>query len=132
MKKLLVRTLATGLLVLSVRAEAQGTKLMIFGGDNHKTYLGCLNCSQYDSDSVHNKYGDHGSQYASDSVFNPYGEYGSQYSNESACNPYANDPPVIVDGNGGFYGRLTLNLYHPQATKNQALQGWLTGVCEHN
>lgn len=132
MKKLLMRTLATGLLVLSVRAEAQATKLMIFGGDNHKTYLGCLNCSQYDSDSVTNKYGGHGSQYASDSVFNPYGQYGSQYSNESACNPYANDPPVIVDGNGGFYGRLTLNLYHPQAIKNQAVEGWLTGVCEHN
>jgi hypothetical protein len=28
------------------------------------------------------------------------------------------DPPVIVDENGGFYGRLTLNLYHPQAAKN--------------
>jgi hypothetical protein len=58
------------------------------------------------------------------------GEFGSKYSMYSACNPYAVDPPVIVDGNGQFYGRLTLNRYHPQATNNSTLLGWLAAVCE--
>jgi len=89
--------------------EGQSLKLMIFGGDRHATYLGCLNCSQYATDSVFNGYGQSGSRYSSESIWNHYSEYGSRYSTYSACNPYASDPPVIVDGNGNAYGRLTLN-----------------------
>lgn len=73
------------------------SKLMLFGGEGHHTYLGCLNCSEYASDSVFNKFGDHGSAYSSASILNHYGDFGSKYSNYGACNPYANDPPVIVD-----------------------------------
>ena len=106
-------------------------KLMLFGGPGHKTYLGCLNCNQYDTDSVFNQYGNHGSRYATDSIFNPYGDYGSRYSNYSACSSYAMDPPVIVDEGGNFYGRLTLNQYHAQATKDEELIRWLEdSVCE--
>ncbi len=36
-------------------ALASNPKLMIFGGTNHGTYLGCLNCSEYATDSVLNK-----------------------------------------------------------------------------
>ena len=32
-------------------------KLMLFGGKNNQQYLGCLNCSQYASDSITNEYG---------------------------------------------------------------------------
>lgn len=71
-------------------------KLMIFGGEGHKTYLGCLSCSEYATDSVFNQYGNYGSRYAIDSVWNHYSDFGSRYSNYGACNPYANDPPVIV------------------------------------
>lgn len=113
-------------------ASAQATKLMIFGGDDHKVYLGCLNCSQYAVDSVHNEYNSYGSQYSATSIFNRYGVYGSPYSNTSACNQYANQPPAIVDSDGNFYGRLTLNEYHPQASKNETLVAWLTNsVCHH-
>jgi len=131
MRGMITGVVVSCLLVFATTVEAQATKLMTFGGDDHKTYLGCLNCSQYDTDSVTNQYGPHGSQYGSDSIFNQYGEYGSPYSGTSACNRYANDPPVIVDGNGGFYGRLTMNSFHPQVTRNQSLLGWLAGVCEH-
>lgn len=31
-------------------------KYMLFGGESHNTYLGCLNCSEYDSDSNFNKF----------------------------------------------------------------------------
>jgi hypothetical protein len=106
-------------------AAAGTSKLMIFGGQDHKTYLGCLNCSEYAADSVLNKYGRNGSEYSSDSIWNHYSQYGSQYSNEGACNPYASDPPVIVDEEGKYYGRLTLNIYHSELGMGSKLRGWL-------
>ncbi len=103
---------------------------MIFGGDDHKTYLGCLNCSQYATDSVNNEYGPNGSPYESDSIKNHYSDFGSPYSDYSACNPYATDPPVIVDNTGHYYGRLTLNTYHPEYGAGARFHDWLKGVCE--
>jgi len=45
-------------------------------------------------------------------------------------NPYANDPPVIVDQNGKYYGRLSLNRYHPELGIGAKLYDWLKGdVC---
>jgi hypothetical protein len=106
-------------------------KLMLFGGDGHKTYLGCLNCSQYAQDSILNSYGDHGSQYNSESIWNPYSEFGSRYSSYGACNAYASDPPVIVDSEGKYYGRLTMNAYHPEIGVGKSYMEWLkTAVCK--
>src|SRR5882762_3408615 len=93
---------------------SQYSKLMLFGGDDHKTYLGCLNCSQYAQDSIFNKYGEHGSPYSANSIWNRYGGFGSKYAANSACNAYAVDPPVIVNQEGAYYGRLTLNRYHSE------------------
>lgn len=104
-------------------------KIMIFGGDGHDVYLGCLSCSRYDSDSVFNKYGTFGSRYSPNSILNPYSEFGSKYSNTSACNPYASDPPVIVDDQGNYYGRLTMNRYLRDGPPIAELDAWLTAVC---
>jgi hypothetical protein len=104
-------------------------KILVFGGPRHQTYLGCLSCSQYDSDSIFNHYSRFGSQYSAESIFNKYGEFGSRYSAYSACNPYASDPPVIVDEAGNFYGRLTVNRYHPQRISNERIAAWITAVC---
>jgi len=131
MKRFAVVTTTLFFLTNTAGVLAQTPKLMIFGGMGHRTYLGCLNCSQYASDSIYNEYGHYGSPYSADSVFNQYGEYGSPSSDESACDPYANDPPVIVDQDGRFYGRLTLNAYHPQASNNESVLGWLAMVCRH-
>jgi hypothetical protein len=109
-------------------ASPVGQKLMLFGGLDHKVYLGCLNCSEYALDSVRNEYGLHGSPYAMDSIFNSFGQYGSPYSMYSACNSYATDPPVIVDRDGAFYGRLTVNRYNVQRTRNENLIEWLEQV----
>ena len=106
-------------------AAPQATKLMIFGGENHKTYLGCLNCSEYEPDSVKNKFGENGSPYSSSSIWNHYSDYGSQYTSGGACNSYATDPPVIVDQNGKYYGRLSLNRYHPELGVGAKLYDWL-------
>jgi hypothetical protein len=102
---------------------------MLFGGVNHQTYLGCLNCSEYANDSVLNRYGPHGSRYAQESIVNPYSEFGSPYSNHSACNQYASEPPVIVDSDGNFYGRLTLNRYNTEIGIGREYMPWLAGLC---
>lgn len=104
---------------------------MIFGGSGHKTYLGCLSCSEYATDSVFNEYGQHGSEYSTESIHNEYGQYGSRYSAYSPCNPYASDPPVVVDQNGNYYGRLTVNRYHAEGTFGDAdVLAWLELVCD--
>jgi hypothetical protein len=109
-------------------ATVRGHKVMIFGGEDHKIYLGCLSCNEYASDSVLNEYGSHGSPYESESIFNRYGEYGSRYQSYSACNPFASDPPVIVDEDGNYYGRLTINKFKGPI-RSQTVRAWLAGVC---
>ena len=88
-----------------------GQTLMIFGGDDHDVYLGKLNASEYDSESIWNEYGSYGSSYSSNSIWNEYSSYGSDYSSYSPFNEYATYPPVIVDAQGNFYGYFTVNKY---------------------
>ena|SRR5690348_2062662 len=131
-----VATVAAGAAQGAANASANETgnsRLMLFGGPDHKTYLGCLNCTQYVNDSVLNEYGQHGSRYSSESIWNHYSDYGSAYSTYGACNPYATDPPVMVDDEGKFYGRLTLNIYHPEFGAGRNYYNWLKqSVCESN
>lgn len=82
---------------------------MLFGGPDHRTYLGCLNCSEFNQDSVVNEFGPYGSSFSPTSIRNQFSPYGSSFSQYSACNPFALDPPVIVDGQGNYYGRLKLD-----------------------
>jgi hypothetical protein len=112
-------------------APAVESKLLIFGGPGHDVYLGCLNCSKFEIDSVENTYGPHGSPYTSESVFNHLSPYGSPYASRSACNEDASDAPVIVDGSGLFYGRLTLNRFHFEIGIGARYIGWLAAAC-HN
>jgi hypothetical protein len=108
-------------LVLCTAAHSQTAALLLFGDSDHKTFLGCLNCSKYDSGSVCNKYGDNGSKYNTDSIWNPYGDFGSKYSSDSPWNRYSSDGPVIVDKSGQFYGRFTANKYATDRTQIPAL-----------
>jgi hypothetical protein len=104
-------------------------ELLLFGGHNHTVFLGCLNCSEFDSGSIFNEFGNHGSRFSSESIFNSYSDYGSRYSNDSACNKFATNPPIIVDRAGYAYGRLTINRFAYQVS-NSNIIAWLTGVCE--
>jgi hypothetical protein len=90
-------------------APAVAPKLMIFGGPGHQVYLGCLNCSEFARDSVQNQFGPNGSSFSQTSIRNEFSPYGSKFSNYSACNPFASNPPVVVDGQGRYYGRLKLD-----------------------
>jgi hypothetical protein len=99
------------------RAGAQDTKaLLLFGGADHKTFLGCLNCTSASSGSVCNEYGK-GSEYASESIWNEYGTYGSEYSQYSPWNSYSDSAPIIVDRDGKSYGYFSVNAYHHDRTR---------------
>lgn len=84
--------------------------VLLFGGVNHQEFLGCLTCGQYDSNSVWAVYSEFGwnNRYGK---WSRYGDYKSPYNSFSACNAYADDPPVMVDRLGAYYGRLTINAY---------------------
>ena len=109
-------------------AASASTRLLVFGGSNNRVFLGCLSCSEFDSDSIFNQYGTYGSAYSATSILNSYSEYGSRYSAYSACNPYASSPPIVVDDDGNAYGRLTLNRYGRQI-QDSTIVGWLSAVC---
>ena len=112
--------IAIAMVLLALAGLANGQSnvaLLLFGGDGHKEFLGCLNCGKYDSGSVCNKYGEHGSKYASDSIWNKYGNFGSRYSNYSPWNKFASEPPAIVDKSGNFYGYLTANEHNGKRTR---------------
>jgi hypothetical protein len=90
-------------------ASTCGGQKIVFATD--ETYLGCLTCSQYSSESIFNQYGNYGSPYSITSVNDQYGMYGSPYSTTSACNPYTVSPPASFDEAGCYYGRLSVNQY---------------------
>ncbi|ATA90849.1 hypothetical protein CGC56_00860 [Capnocytophaga canimorsus] len=98
-------------LLLLITGSISAQTLHIYGGKDHDVYLGCLNCDNYNSDSVWNEYGKYGNSYNSNSIWNEYGNYGGGYSDTSPWNRYANNPPVIVDKQGNFYGYFTINEY---------------------
>jgi hypothetical protein len=108
-RRTLVLILFLGNLLFTVNLTAQ--TLHLYGGHNYRVYLGCLNCNEYDSNSVWNQYGNYGNKYSSISIWNKYGDYGGEYSSYSPWNAYASYPPAIVDSKGDFYGYLTVNSY---------------------
>jgi hypothetical protein len=98
----------TFLMLLTSAANAQ--EILIFGGNNNKDFLGCLSCNEMAGNSVWNEM----SQYGWNNGFgkwNPFGPYKNPFSSYSACNEYTSNGPVLVDRNGKFYGRLTMNEY---------------------
>jgi hypothetical protein len=117
-------------LASAVGTYGQTPALLLFGDADHKTFLGCLNCSRFDSGSVCNKYGTNGSKYNSESIWNRYGTFGSQYSSESPWNKYSSDGPVIVDNAGQFYGRLTAYKYASDRTHIAALNQLADAVAD--
>ena len=110
------------LIALSLAAPAANAQeLLLFSGRNNDTFIGCVNCSKYDSGSICNRYGDYGSKYSDTSIWNRYGTYGSKYNDESPWNKYSSNPPVVVDRDGGFYGYFTANRYESKRTRIPSL-----------
>ena len=76
-----------------------------------------------------NHNGPNGSPYSSTSILNHFGDFGSKYAAYSVCNPYSSDPPVVVDSNGRYYGRFSVNQYGPARINDGKLLAWLSGMC---
>ncbi len=75
-----------------------------------KVYLGKLVTDDLDDESIWYKFsGDYSWKYSDTSIWHEYGDYGSKYSDKSAFNDMADEPPIIVDGNGKFVAYLTTN-----------------------
>lgn len=110
----LAQAFFVNMLLLSV---VNAEPLLVFGGAGYRTFLGCLNCSKYDPNSIANTFGSYGSKYSPVSVRNRYGAYGSQYSSYSACSPYASRPPLVMGQSKKFYGALSVNRYHRYASR---------------
>lgn len=80
---------------------------VIIAQDDENTYLGKI-ANAYDSKSIFNEYGTHGSQYSSDSIWNQYGTFGSEYSTYSPFNKYTSTPPMMIK-NKKIIGYLSAN-----------------------
>lgn len=108
---LLTLVMLTPRLVLAQGVITQ-PRLHIYAGPLHKEYLGCLNCDQYDVNSIWDGYGPFGwdNGYIGLSHFNVYFVKNGQY---SACDAYAKDPPILIDRSRKDYGRL--NISHTRA-----------------
>ena len=89
----------------------------LYAGNNYDTFLGCLNVSKFNSDSIWNQYGTYGSRYNNLSIWNQFGQYGSNYSSLSPWNRFASNPPAIMDENGDFYGYFTISTVKTNRTK---------------
>ncbi len=85
--------------------------LHLYGGADQNQYLGCLNCDDFDKNSIWNKFSDYGNVFSSKSIWNSNGNYGSTYSTYSPWSTYGSYPPAIVDQDGNFFGFLTVNPY---------------------
>jgi hypothetical protein len=103
--------------------------LLLFGGRDHKTYLGCL-CDATEPDSVMSQSGQFGPNgYRMESIWSQIGDYGSSYGAFSPCNRFADHPPVVVSKEGAFYGYLTIDRFKDKAVTAQAVLSWLETVC---
>ena len=61
-------------LLASNPATAGSEPLLVFSDESPRVFLGCLNCSKYDSSSVWNQYGDYDSNYSTTSEHHRSGQ----------------------------------------------------------
>jgi hypothetical protein len=114
-------------LCLVPRATPQAPKaLLLFGGKDHKDFLGCLNCVDTSAPSVCNDIGKYGSTFESNSIWNSFGTYGSSFSEYSPWNSFSDTAPIIVDRDGKSYGYFSVNAFHHDRTRIK----WLVAVLE--
>lgn len=114
---------AIGFTFLNLKVNAQ---LKLYGGKNYDVFLGCLNCSTDDINSVWSNYSVYGSMHNAKSIWNPDGKFGSKTSDYSPFNRKAKCPPVILDKNGKSHGYVTVNKKFPKRSSN----GMAISICE--
>ena len=75
--------------------------------DNKGTFLGVI-VNEFDSDSIFNEFGNHGSEFSAESIWNEFGSFGGEFSQHSPFNEFTNEPPMIIK-NRKILGYLTVN-----------------------
>lgn len=108
---------ASVVIMAEALVPAQTVDYYLYGGIDYATFLGCLSCSKYDSDSVCNNYGTYGSSYSTYSIWNEYGTYGSPYNLYSPWNSYSISGPLIMGSDGSLYGYFTTNSFKSGRTQ---------------
>lgn len=120
---------AVASVTVSAIAIPQALQLLLYGGADGVTYLGCLTCNQFHLESVCNQFGTYGSQFAANSIWNQFGTYGSQFSSYSPWNQFSSSGPAIYGTDTLFYGYFTVNRFRSQRTQIQVavatLERWL-------
>ena len=101
------------------QVASPGTELYIYGGEDNNVFLGILNATKYDSESIWNIYGKYGNKYDSNCIWNQFGKYGNTYNSYCPFNKYGSNPPVLLDKKGNFYGYFTANKYASKRANSQ-------------
>ena len=116
----LICALGIGLFLLcsapACHAQSSKNQLLIFGGKDHKTFLGCLNCVENSPTSVCNENGRFGWDLQPDSIWNQNGKFGSDISPTSPWNDLGRNPPLLKGSDGATYGYLTTNTLNRKRT----------------
>ena len=94
--------------------------LYLYSGEATPVYLGCLTCSQFNVESVCNKFGTYGSEFQSRSIWNQFGTYGSRFNTYSAWNQFSSNGPAIIGSDNLFYGYFTVNNFRSSRTTIQS------------
>jgi hypothetical protein len=116
----------------SVSPPAVSQRILVFGGKDHKTFLGCF-CGTGASDSIENdggRFGKNGINALGETLWSRMGPFRSAFDDLSVCNRFASNPPVIVREDGTFLARLTRNKMVVGAVTDEAIVKWLDSeVC---
>jgi hypothetical protein len=118
------------LAVAPAAVRAQGATIqqqfLIYAGPLHREYLGCLNCDQFDTNSVWDGYAamGWGNAFADASHF---ARYRSPHDRYSACDAFAADPPILIDRSLNHYGVLNVS-----TTRSDSICGphGVKSICE--
>jgi hypothetical protein len=97
------------LLLIASSSYASSQNLHLYGGADYTEYLGCMDCSRFDSKSIWNAFGDYGSNFSNTSIWNDLNNYGDPNNPLSPWNKVSNKAPKIIDDAGKFQGYLTAN-----------------------
>jgi hypothetical protein len=125
-KSLGLLLLACNYLALGAPPQAPPKALLLYGGKDHKAFLGCLNCVKTSEVSVCNALGKYGSSFNSESIWNGFGDYGSSFSDYSPWNSFTDKAPIVVDRDGKSYGYFSVNMFHHDRTRIK----WLVAVLD--
>ena len=89
-----------------VSLDVQAADLLLYGGMKHDDFLGCVNCTKDNPDSICNPYSATGG-----TIFDEYTLYGSKGNPHSPWNRWSSSTgvPVLVDREGNNYGYFTIN-----------------------